>query len=126
MPGLTIYSVIESAAFPNLAPLFQRIGAEEVRLDSTRKAISQLKKRAPDFIIGEFVYGWSNNYSGVHISNLDTILASLPKYAPQTKVIVLVKKAEREYAEKLAQMFPVLAIVELPLGEAQLEGLIVP
>ena len=49
------------------------------------KAISQLRKRPPDFIVTEFFYGYGNNYAGVNLSNLDVMLSSLPKYAPLTR-----------------------------------------
>jgi len=44
-------------------------------------------------VVAEFFYGFGNNYAGANLGNLDVFLASLQKYAPEARVIVLVKKA---------------------------------
>lgn len=116
----SVFSIIESALFPDFSPLFGRLKITEQRFDSTRKAINALKSTKPDVVLGEFVYGYGNNYAGVNISNLDVFLYSLQKYAPETKVIVLVEKGEREYAEKLRELFAIHEILILPVTEQQL------
>jgi hypothetical protein len=71
-------------------------------------------------VVAEFAYGYSNNYSGVHISNLDVFLASLPKYSPETQVIVLAKKDELQYVELLEKWFPLSAVIPLPVAVEEL------
>ena len=119
-----LFSLIESPKHPNLSALFTRLGFEEVQLTSTRKAVSQLKKQLPDVVVADFVYGYSNNYSGVHISNLDVFLMSMQKFAPAAEVIVLVDPAEMVYAEKMRDIFPLKAILPFVVAAQELEKLL--
>jgi hypothetical protein len=124
MPVATLFSVIESAAHPNFTALYQRLKVNEVKFNSMRKVIAQLKKQQPDFIVAEFSYGYSSNYAGVNISNLDVLLASLRKYAPHARVIVMVDKAEQQYVGKLAELFPLYAVLQFPVRELEIESLL--
>jgi len=124
MPVKTLFSVIESPAHPNFTALYRRLEVNEVKFNSMRKVIAELKRQQPDFIVAEFSYGYSNNYAGVNISNLDVMLASLRKYAPQARVIVLVDKAEQRYVSKLAALFPLYAVLQFPVQEQQIELLL--
>lgn len=121
MSAPVVFSIIESPAHPHFSDLYRRLGLEEVRLDSQRKAINRLKREAPDFIVAEFIYGFSTYYQATNISNLDVLLNSLVKYAPGARVIVLVKKAERELAEKLNAIHPLHALLEQPVAERAME-----
>ncbi len=122
MSSKTLFSIIESPHHPNLSALFARLGYEEVPLTSTRKAVSQLKKQVPDVVVADFVYGYSNNYSGVHISNLDVFLMSMQKFAPEAKVVVLADPGELEYAQKMRDIFPIKAILPFTVAERELEA----
>ncbi|MGI9321606.1 MAG: hypothetical protein ACR2O5_09360 [Thiogranum sp.] len=124
MPVATLFSVIESPAHPNFTALYRRLKINEVKFNSMRKVIARLKKQKPDFIVAEFSYGYSNNYAGVNISNLDVLLASLRKYAPQARVIVMVDKAEQQYVGKLAALFPLYAVLQFPVGEQEIAALL--
>lgn len=117
MTDKTIFSIIASPLFPDITDLCQEKHFKEFRFDSTRKAISQLRQSKPDIVIGEFVYGYGNNYAGVNVSNLDVFLYSLQKYAPKARVIVVVEKTEREYVDKLAAIFQLEAILILPVDK---------
>jgi hypothetical protein len=120
----TLLSIVESPSHPNLSGLYRRLGISEIKASSMRKAIKQLKSVKPDFVVAEFFYGYGNNYAGVNMSNLDVFLYSLPKFAPQARVIVLVDKAELQYAQKLAAMFPLHAVLSQPVTEQTLEPLL--
>lgn len=74
-----------------------------------RNAMKLIRKEQPDFIVAEFFYGYGNNYAGVNVSNLDTLLSSLPKYSPDTKTIVFVSKDEAQHVEKLHKLYPIHA-----------------
>ncbi|MGB5298177.1 MAG: hypothetical protein WBN08_08520 [Thiogranum sp.] len=124
MPVAKLFSVIESPAHPNFSALYRRLGVNEVKFNSIRKVIAELKKQKPDFIVAEFSYGYSNNYAGVNVSNLDVLLASLRKYAPHARVIVMVDKAEQQYVGKLAALFPLYAVVQFPVREQEIETLL--
>jgi len=109
-----VFSIIESPLHPDFSKLYQELGLQQIKLSSMRKAMSELKKQTPDFVVAEFFYGYGNNYAGVNISNLDVFLHSLQRYAPMAKVIVLVDKTERQYADKLLEMFPLHGILVQP------------
>lgn len=121
MSSATLFSIIESPLHPDFSEVYQHAGIQEVKLRSTRKAISELKKQAPDYVVAEFFYGYGNNYAGVNISNLDVFLYSLQRYAPQARVIVMVDKSERQYVDKLQELFSLHAILQHPVSEAQIE-----
>ena len=120
----TLLSVIESPTHPNFGRLYSELGLEQLRADSMRKAISQLRKRAPDFIVAEFFYGYGNNYAGVNLSNLDVLLASLPKYAPEALVILFASRDEMQYVDKLRELFPVHAVLQQPVQVQQMRDLL--
>ncbi len=119
-----LYSIIESPTHPDFAPLCQRLGLEVFSFKSMRKAISQLKGRAPDIVVCEFFYGYGNNYAGVNISNLDVFLFSLQKYAPQAQVIVMVEPAERHYVDKLNEILPLHEVLKHPVDKPRMEALL--
>jgi DNA-binding NarL/FixJ family response regulator len=116
--------VIESPAHPNLSALYSRLGIDEVKFNSVRKAIAQLKKRPPDWVVADFSYGYANNYAGVNVSNLDVLLASLRRYAPQARVVVLAEKSEYQYVDKLTALFAVHAVLQYPVPAARMESIL--
>jgi len=117
----TVFSIIESSMHPDFSALYASLNLVETRFNSLRKTINSLKKK-PDFIVAEFFYGYGNNYAGVNISNLDVMLHSLPKYSLDTKVIVLVSKEERSFVNKLEALFPLHAILQLPVSRAEMQA----
>ena len=121
MSSATLFSIIESPMHPDFSGIYQRAGIQEIKLRSTRKAISELKKHTPDYIVAEFFYGYGNNYAGVNISNLDVFLYSLQRYAPHARVIVMVDKSERQYVDKLQELFSLHAVLQHPVSGADIE-----
>ena len=124
MPNKLIYSIIESPAHPNFTLLYSRLGLTELRFSSQRKAMSELKKQPAGILVAEFFYGFGNNYAGVNVSNLDVMLSSLPRYSPDTKIIVLAQKEQYPHVDKLAQLFTLHQILPLPVTEKQMEAVL--
>lgn len=120
-----LFSIVESPGHPNLSDLYRQLGIEEIRLASQRKAVQALKRQTPDYVVAEFFYGFGNNYAGANLSNLDVFLASLQKYAPGARVIVLVDKAQHQYVERLAERFPLHAVLVQPVSAAALAPMLV-
>ncbi len=125
MVSPALLSVIESAAHPNFSRVYKQLGISETKLNSMRKALAALKNQPVDFIVAEFYYGYGSNYAGVNISNLDVMLYSLQKYSPDTRVIVLVDKTEREYVDKLNEIFPIHAVLQYPVSESDIKQALV-
>ena len=119
-----LYSVIESPAHPNLSALYRRRGIVELKFNSVRKAISQMKKQPPRWVVADFSYGYANNYAGVNVSNLDVLLASLRRYAPDARVIVLADKSEYRYVDKLKALFTVHMVLQYPVSESTMDELL--
>ena len=122
MPSPVLFSIIESPSHRDFSRLYGRLGITEVKLGSMRKAISALKQQAPDYLLAEFMYGYGNNYAGVNVSNLDVFLYSLQKYSANARIIVLVERREMQYIDKLAALFPLHAVLPLPVSEQDLEN----
>lgn len=121
MAAPTLLSVIESPTHRDYSAVYRHAGIQQPKhVMSMRKAISAVKKNPPDYLVGEFFYGYHNDYAGVTISNLDVMLYTLQKYATDTKVIVLVSKADRPHVDELKGIFPIHAILTQPFTPAQL------
>lgn len=118
----TLYTLAESPFSPHFPALFQELGIVAERFDSARNLHRALKKQPPDFFLGEFVYGWANNYAGTNVSNLDVTLTTLKAFAPQAKVIVFMQPGEAAHIDKLLALFSVHAVLTLPVGEAALRA----
>ena len=124
MPGSILFSIVESPLHPDFGRLYRRLGIRELRLGSMRKAISQLKKDRPDYIVAEFFYGYGNNYAGVNVSNLDVFLYSLQKAAPDARTIIMVDKSQRQYVDRLTAILPVQAVLQHPVSEPDIEAVL--
>ena len=125
MAAPVIYSIIESSSHPDLSTLYQRLNLTALEFRSMRRAISHLKHQAPDYVVAEFFYGYANNYAGVNISNLDVVLFSLQKYAPDARVLVLVEKPERQYVDLLRRIFPLYGVLQHPVRTQDVEDLLI-
>lgn len=121
MPDLTLFSIVESPLHPDFSALYRRLGISEVRLGSQRKAIGALKAQVPDIVVAEFCYGYGNNYAGVNVCNLDVFLYSLQKYTVDARIIVLVDKRDYPFVDKLGALFPLHAVLQLPVREQDIE-----
>jgi hypothetical protein len=119
-----LFSIVESPGHPNLSGLCRRLGIQELRLASQRKAVQALKRERPDLVVAEFFYGFGNNYAGANLSNLDVFLASLQKYAPAARVIVIVDKAQRQYVDRLAERFPLHTVLVQPVRALDMEPIL--
>ncbi|MEE9342967.1 MAG: hypothetical protein V3V12_04995 [Gammaproteobacteria bacterium] len=117
-----LISMIESPAHPKFSSLYNQLGIKEIQLTSQRKTISKLKSVQPDFVVAEFFYGYGNNYAGVNISNLDVLLYSLQKYSRDTKIIVIVDKAEAQYVDKLNDILPLYSVLTHPVTKQQMQA----
>ncbi|MFO7541559.1 MAG: hypothetical protein R6W97_01955 [Thiobacillus sp.] len=118
----TLFSLIESPFHPNFSDLYQELGIAEVRFDSARNLHRAMQKQPPDFFVGEFIYGWGNNYAGANVSNLDVTLRTLQYMAPQAKLIVFMQPSEEPHIGKLLELFPVHAVLTYPVSEQAMQA----
>ena len=118
----TLYSLIESPFPPDFNALYQKLGITAERFDTARNLHRALQKQPPDFFVGEFVYGWGNNYAGANVSNLDVTIRTLQRFAPQAKVIVFMQAREEPHIGKLLELFPIHAVLTYPMSEQQMQA----
>lgn len=118
----TIFPLIESPFHPDFSALYQKLGIESERFNSARNLHRALQKQPPDFFVGEFIYGWGNNYAGANLSNLDVTIRTLQRFAPQAKVIVLMQDQEKDHIGKLLELFPVHAVLTYPVSEQAMQA----
>jgi hypothetical protein len=118
----TLYSLIESPFPPDFSALYRRLDIAAERFDSARNLHRALQKQPPDFFVGEFVYGWGNNYAGANVSNLDVTIRTLQRFAPQAKVIVFIHPREEPHIGKLLELFPVHAVLSYPVTEQAMQA----
>ena len=126
MAARTLYSIVESPTHPDFSALYRRLGIDELRLPSLRKAIAALRSRLPDIVVAEFFYGYGSNYAGVNVCNLDVFLYSLQKYRTAARIIVLVGPAESRHVARLAALFPLHAVLVHPVSERDIEARLAP
>jgi hypothetical protein len=116
------YSLAASPFAAHFPGLYQELGVVAERFDSARNLHRALKKQRPDFFVGEFVYGWANNYAGANVSNLDVTLRTLEAVAPNAKIIIVMHPSKKTHIGKLLALFSVHAVLKYPIAEEQLRA----
>jgi len=109
---------MELGGYPNLTPLYRRLGFETELVNSQRKAQSFLKKRIPDVIVAE--YNFQSDFRD-RTSNLETLMARLQRH-PQVKVIVFFQDEYRHKLDNLLSRFPVFEAIPFPVEPARVEA----
>jgi hypothetical protein len=113
-----LLAIIELGGYPNLMPLYQRLGFSVDIANSQRKARAYLKKTIPDVVVAE--YNVQSDFRD-RSSNLETLFAVLQKH-PHVKLVVF---HFPEHADKLARLrerFPVHAAIAFPVTETKVEA----
>jgi hypothetical protein len=118
----TLFALVESPFSPHFPDLYQELGIVVERFDSARNLHRALQKQAPDFFLGEFIYGWGNDYAGNTISNLDVTLRTLQSRAPGSRTIVVMQPSETPHIGKLLALFPVHAVLKYPVSEEDMRA----
>jgi len=118
----TLFSLIESPFHTDFSALYQKLDIEAARFDSARNLHRALQKQPPDFFVGEFIYGYGNNYAGANVSNLDVTLKSLQFFAPHAKMIVFMHPREEPHIGKLLELFPIHAVLTYPVTEQAMQA----
>ena len=118
----TLYSLVQFPFAAHFPDLYQELGIVVERFDSARNLHRAIQKQPPDFFLGEFMYGWANDYAGNTISNLDVTLRTLQAAAPKTKIILVMQPSEEAHIGKLLEVFSVDAVLKYPINEEQMRA----
>ena len=108
---MRLLSIIELGGYPNLQPLYRRLGFDVDAVNSQRKARAYLKKTIPDVIVAEYIF--QSDFRD-RTSNLETLMAVLQKH-PQVKVVVFYLPEQAEKLAMLEQRFPLFAKIAFPI-----------
>ena len=120
----TLFSLIESPFPADFPGLYQELGIVAERFNSARNLHRALQKKTPDFFVGEFVYGWGNDYAGATVSNLDVTLRTLQAVAPQAKIIVVMQPGEAPHIGKLQALFKLDAVLKFPITTDEMRAVL--
>ena len=120
----TLFSLIESPFHPDFSALYDKLGIESGRFNTARNLHRAVQLQAPDFFVGEFIYGWGNNYAGANISNLDVTLRTLQCFAPQARMLVFMHPREEAHIGKLLELFSIHAVLTYPVSEQAMQAVL--
>ena len=113
-----LLAIIELGGYPNLAPLYRRLGFQTELVSSQRKAQAYLKKQIPDLIVAE--YNFQSDFRD-RTSNLETLMARLQRH-PEVKVIVFYQAEFRHKLDGLRSRFPVFEAIAFPVDPGRVEA----
>ncbi len=119
-----LYALLGSPLACRFPDLYTELGIEEHRFPSARNLHRALNQQRPDFFLGEYVYGWANNYAGTNVSNLDVTLTTLLAKAPQARIIIVMQPGQAPHIGKLLELFPVHGVLTYPVTEAQMRAVL--
>ena len=114
----TLLAVFELGGYPNFTPLYQAEGFQVSQVTSVRKAISALKKAAPQVIVAEFNY--QSDFRD-RMSSLESLLAAA-QHHPGIRVIAFYERETRPQLDRLLQQFELFETLAYPIGEGQLRN----
>jgi DNA-binding NtrC family response regulator len=112
-----LLSIVELGGYPNLLPVYQRLGFEVEVVQSQRKARSYLKDRVPDVIVAE--YNYQTDFRD-RSSNLETLMAILQRH-PEVRLIVFYLEQHAEPFARFRERWPVFEAIALPITADKVE-----
>ncbi len=115
-----LLAVVELGGYPNLIPLYQRLGFDVDWVTSQRKARMWLKKQVPDVVVAE--YNHQTDFRD-RSSNLETLGAVLQRH-PGVKLLVFYPKEHEGPFEAFRARFPVWEAIAFPITEEKVEAVL--
>ena len=112
-----LLAIMELGGYPNLVPLYQRLGFSVELVGSQHKARILLKKRVPDVVVAEYIF--QSDFRD-RTSNLESLMAVLQRH-PQVKVIVFYLPEQAEKLAILEARFKVFAKIAFPITVDRVE-----
>ena len=109
----SLLAIIELGGYPNLMPLYQRLGFEVTVVTSQRKARTWLKKHQPDVVVAE--YNYQTDFRD-RSSNLETLTAVLQR-CPGVKLLVFYLPQHEEVFNRFRQNHEVWKAIPFPVTE---------
>lgn len=107
-----LLTIVELGGYPDLNAKLTTLGFDVIQANSMRKGLVQIKKKAPDVIIAQFIYGPTY---GSQLSNFETLFAAMERHAPQAKLIALLEKDDEKHLQRLGDSQRVFRQFTYPL-----------
>jgi hypothetical protein len=108
-----LLAIVELGGYPNLMPLYKRLGFDAEWVTSQRKARSWLKKKQPDIIVAE--YNHQTDFRD-RSSNLETLGATL-QHHPEIRLLVFYPREHQAFFDSFRERFPVWKAIAFPVTE---------
>jgi hypothetical protein len=105
--------VLELGGYPNLVPLYQRLGFDARVVESQRKARTALKQQLPDVVVAE--YNFQSDFRD-RSSNLESLMAILQRHR-DTRILVFYLPEHQERFERFHGRFPWVHPLPYPITE---------
>ncbi len=121
MPDPQLLAIVEMGGYPDFTPLYRRVGFVPEKLHSVRKAQGWLKKNRPAVVVAEFHF---DPELRDRMSNLESLFATLQRYAPEARMIVFIDPSHRGRLQRVEARFPVFGALDYPVDEQALAGLL--
>lgn len=115
-----LLNVIELLGYPNLRPLYERLGFHVHTEFAVRKAISFMRKEKPAVIVADFYF--QPDFRD-RVSNVESLLAAAQSHK-EVKVMVLYESAHEHALDRLRQRFRIDAALTLPARESDIDGVL--
>lgn len=116
-----LLAIVELGGYPNLMPLYQRLGFAAEVVPSQRKAQAALKAGVPDLIVAE--YNFQSDFRD-RSSNLETLMARLQRH-PEVKVICFYQAEHRDKLMALEARFPLFETIPFPVDPVRVEAALI-
>lgn len=116
-PDKILLSVIERGGYPDFTDLYEAQGYKVVVVNSSRKAISFLKKNSIAMLVAEF--NFQTDFRD-RTSSLESIMAST-QHQKDIKVVIFIDQNNKEHFEKVSSRFAIHQTLTFPVDEAQLK-----
>lgn len=121
MEDRELLALVELGGYPNFIPLYQRLGYQVEMVNSVRKAQAWLKSHRPSVVVAEF---YADPQFRDRISNLESLLATLQRYAVEAKVVVFIEADYLDHLEKVKSRYGVDAVLTYPIREDDLHDVL--
>ena len=117
----TLLAIVEMGGYPDFSTLYRGAGFLPVKVHSIRKAQAWLKKNRPAVVVTEFHF---DPELRDRMSNLESLFATLQRYASEAQVIVFIEKNHRPRLERVEARYPVFASLDYPVDADRLRSIL--
>ncbi len=121
MKDRELLAVVEFGGYLNFTSLYQRHGYQVETVNSVRKAQAWLKVHTPEVVVTEFNFDAEFRD---RMSNLESLVATLQKYSPDSRVIVLYDPSHQYRLDKVQQRYPLFGACAFPVRESDVEAVL--